>query len=96
MSCVKGSAKTGGRKKGTPNKVTKTTKEVIANLLDDYSESGLMQSDFRALEPKDRMYIAERLMNYTTPKMQSVAMTGDKDKPITIEQKLRDLAKMPD
>lgn len=92
MAKVKGTPKTGGRKKGSQNKVTKTTKEVIANLLQDYSDSGLMQSDFAALEPKERMFIAEKLMNYTTPKMQSVAMSGDTEKPITIEQRLRELA----
>ncbi len=85
--------KTGGRKKGTPNKSTLLGKEVIVSLLADYSNSGLMTSDFMALDPKDRLVIAERLMQYTMPKMQSTAVditTGDKEK--TIEDRLAELA----
>lgn len=85
--------KTGGRKKGTPNKSTMLGKEVIVSLLSDYSNSGLMTSDFMALDPKDRLVIAERLMQYTMPKMQATAIgltTGDKEK--TIEDRLAELA----
>lgn len=68
-------------------------KEVIVSLLSDYSNSGLMASDFMALEPKDRLVIAERLMQYTMPKMQATAIdlnTGEKEK--TIEDRLAELA----
>lgn len=85
--------KTGGRKKGTPNKSTTLGKEVIVSLLADYSNSGLMTSDFMALDPKDRLVIAERLMQYTMPKMQATAIdlnTGDREK--TIEDRLTELA----
>ena len=85
--------KTGGRKKGTPNKSSVLGKEVIVSLLSDYSNSGLMTSDFMALDPKDRLVIAERLMQYTMPKMQATAIdlnTGDKEK--TIEDRLAELA----
>lgn len=85
--------KTGGRKKGTPNKSTTLGKEGIVSLLSDYSISGLMTSDFMALDPKDRLVIAERLMQYTLPKMQATAIdlnTGDREK--TIEDRLAELA----
>lgn len=85
--------KTGGRKKGTPNKSTTLGKEVIVSLLADYSSSDLMTSDFMALEPKDRLVIAERLMQYTMPKMQATAIdlsTGDQER--TIEDRLAELA----
>lgn len=85
--------KTGGRKKGTPNKSTTLGKEVIVSLLTDYSNSGLMTSDFMALDPKDRLVIAERLMQYTMPKMQATAIdlnTGDREK--TIEDRIAELA----
>lgn len=85
--------KTGGRKKGTPNKSTTLGKEVIVSLLADYSNSGLMTSDFMALDPKDRLVIAERLMHYTMPKMQATAIdlnTGNREK--TIEDRLAELA----
>lgn len=89
--------KTGGRKKGTPNKATTLGKEVIVTLLADYSESGLMTSDFMALDPKDRLLIAEKLMQYTLPKMQSTAVditAGDREK--TIEERLAELAREDD
>lgn len=85
--------KTGGRKKGTPNKSTALGKEVIVSLLTNYSDSGLMASDFLALDPKDRLIIAEKLMQYTMPKMQATAIdltTGDKER--TIEDRLAELA----
>ena len=85
--------KTGGRKKGTPNKSTTLGKEGIVSLLADSSNSGLMTSDFMALDPKDRLVIAERLMQYTMPKMQATAIdlnTSDKEK--TIEDRLAELA----
>lgn len=85
--------KTGGRKKGTPNKSTILGKEVLVSLLSDYSASGLMTSDFMALDPKDRLMIAERLMQYTMPKMQSTAVdlkSADNQK--TIADRLAELA----
>ncbi len=69
----KGGKKYGGRVKGTPNKVTSMTKEVIAAMLAEYQRSGLLSQDFADLEPKDRMYIFDKLLNYTLPKMQSVS-----------------------
>lgn len=88
--------KTGGRPKGAANKVTRPVKEVISNLLTDYSNSGLMESDFADLEPRDRMMMAEKLIQYIMPKMQSVAMSGDNEKPVTIEARLAELAKRPE
>lgn len=88
-----GRGRLGGRQKGTPNKATRLGKEVIASLLADYSDSGLMAADFMALDPKDRLAIAERLMQYTLPKMQSTAVditAADRDK--TIQERLAELA----
>lgn len=85
--------KTGGRKKGTPNRVTALGKSAIAGLLNDYNASGLMSSDFAQLEAKDRLVIAERLMQYVMPKMQATAVditAGDRQK--TIEDRLAELA----
>ena len=86
--------KTGGRQKGSINKVTAQTKAVISSLISDYQDSGLMNADFMALEPKDRMAVAERLMQYVVPKMQStsIELESKADTRITIEQRLRDLS----
>lgn len=85
--------KTGGRKAGTPNKATAAMRTTIANLLNDYSESGLLDSDFRALKPVDRIYIAEKLLQYTTPKLQSIEADVRHEEDKTIEDKLVALSK---
>lgn len=88
--------KTGGRKAGTPNKVTTMSKEVIASLLTNYSESGLMIKDFALLEAKDRMTIAERLMQYVIPKMSSIDadVTSKSESEKNIEDKLKELSEI--
>ncbi len=89
--------KTGGRQKGSVNKVTAMTKAVISDLLSDYQDSGLMGSDFLALEPKDRFQCAEKMMQYIMPKMQSTSVDfNNKATKITIEQQLRELAEDPE
>lgn len=59
-----------GRPKGSPNKVTSSVKSWISQLLDDNREQ--IKKDFKKLEPKDRIAMFERLMQYVTPKMGSV------------------------
>lgn len=89
--------KYGGRQKGTPNKTTSMSKKIIAELLDNYSASGLMASDFEKLLAKDRLYIAKDLMQYVMPKMQAVAVDMDADvKTRTTEDKLLELSKLPE
>lgn len=85
--------KTGGRQKGTLNKVTNFNKQLINSLLATYSESGQMNNDFLELEPKDRILIAEKLMQYVTPKMQSTALDlSISNQDTTIENTLSTLA----
>lgn len=75
VKTVKGkSVKTGGRVKGTPNKATVLNKKAIENLLEQYNSSGMFSQDFLSLEPRDRIMIVERLIQYTTPKMQSTSV----------------------
>lgn len=64
-----------GRPKGTPNKVTSTVKQWLTDLIDKNRRQ--MQKDLKALEPKDRLMILERFMQYTVPKMQSVEQKID-------------------
>jgi len=59
-----------GRKKGTLNKVTMELKAWIKQLIDNNRVQ--LESDLKALEPKERWQIIERLMQYTTPKIQSI------------------------
>lgn len=85
--------KTGGRKAGVQNKVTTISKSVIADLLANYKDSGLMESDFISLEPKDRMQISEKFMQYIMPKVQSMAIDiNHNEENKTIEDRLSELS----
>ncbi|MCQ2077876.1 MAG: hypothetical protein MJZ20_12770 [Bacteroidaceae bacterium] len=84
MAIEKGrSGNPNGRPKGTPNKATKETREWLAKLIAKNQKQ--IERDLKALEPKDRLIILEKFMQYTTPKMQSVAATIDIEK-LTDEQ----------
>lgn len=62
--------KTGGRQKGTPNEVTKELRaKVSAFLSDNWS---LIESDFKQLQPKERLMFYEKLMSYGLPKLQTI------------------------
>ena len=71
MSRIIGTPKTGGREAGTPNKITGTLKEFVANLVDDNREQ--IVKDLKALKPKERLAVLERLMQYVLPKQQAVS-----------------------
>jgi len=73
----------GGRQKGTPNKVTSTVKEWLAQLIDKNRRQ--MERDIKDLEPKDRLQVLERLMQYVVPKQQAVQAEVDFNK-MTDEQ----------
>lgn len=70
MSRQKGTPKTGGRQKGTPNKITGTLKDFVSEMIDANRDQ--MQQDLKALSPKDRLLILEKLMQYTLPKQQAI------------------------
>jgi hypothetical protein len=67
---AKGTQKTGGRVKGTPNKVTQTTREWVQMLINNNRRQ--LERDLAELEAKERWQVIEKLMQYTLPKMQSV------------------------
>ena len=88
--------KTGGRKPGSVNKTTALNKSIITQMLAQYNDSGLMSSDFLSLDAKDRITIAERLMQYVMPKIQAVDMNVAAEvKERTIEDKLIELSQSP-
>lgn len=64
-----GRGRLGGRTKGTPNKTTATVKDWIASLIDKNREQ--VEADLVSLEPKDRLQMLERLMQYVVPKQQA-------------------------
>lgn len=70
MGRKKGTPKTGGRKVGTPNKVTGTLKDFISELIDENREQ--IRTDLKVLKAKDRLFVIERFLQYTLPKQQSI------------------------
>ena len=84
--------KTGGRQKGTPNKTTTFTKQVIQDILSEYYDTGLLSEDMKALEPKERVDAMLKFAAYVMPKPQSVDMSITATKAKTIEDKLEELA----
>ena len=75
MGRAKGTPKTGGRKAGTPNKVTGTAKEWIAGLIDNNRTQ--IENDMKKLDPKERLQMLEKLMQYVIPKQQAVSAKID-------------------
>lgn len=65
----------GGRKAGTPNKVTGTVKEWIAAVIDGNRKQ--FESDMKKLEPKDRVNALMKLLEYVVPKQASVRQRID-------------------
>jgi len=64
--------KTGGRGKGTPNKITADLRERIHDfLLENWQ---FIQDDFKKLDPKDRLLFYEKLLQYGLPKLQSTEL----------------------
>lgn len=84
--------KTGGRQKGTTNKITRTIRERLSEVTSQYYNSELFAKDIAQLEPKDRVTLMERLTNYVAPKMQSTTIDATVDTRKTIEDKLVELS----
>ena len=85
-----GRGRIGGRKKGTPNKVTGTVKEWLAALIDRNREQ--IEEDLRLLEPRERLAVLEKFMQYIVPKPKTeLAVTSDRQAAEVI-----DLSMIPD
>lgn len=79
--------KTGGRKKGTPNKDTKELRERISDLIDNNFEN--IQSDIDSLTPEKRLDFLVKLLEYSLPKLNRTELDTtlnslDKRKPFDI------------
>ena len=73
MGRTKGTPKTGGRKAGTPNKTTQTTREFVQSILDANQEQ--LRDDLKKLAPKDRVNALLGLLPYIIPKQQATTAT---------------------
>lgn len=70
MARPKGMPKTGGRQKGTPNKVTASVKGWLSCLIDKNRKQ--IERDLKAVEPMERLQMIEKLMQYVVPKQQAI------------------------
>ena len=86
--------KTGGRKKGTQNKVTALTKEIIADLTSKLQP--MIMEDIEALDPKDRVAAYIKLAEFVVPKPQRLDISLEGENTITIEDKLLNLSREND
>ncbi|WP_017732534.1 hypothetical protein [Nafulsella turpanensis] len=59
--------KTGGRKRGTPNKATAEVKDKIAAVFSEYGQEQML-ADFMDLKPLERLRLFASLAEYLTPK----------------------------
>ncbi len=78
-----GKGRLGGRQKGTPNKVTASVKDWLSDLIDKNRKQ--VEDDIKQLEPRDRLMVLEKLMQYVIPKQQAVSAKVDFEK-LTDEQ----------
>lgn len=69
----KGLPRTGGRKRGSTNKVTKDLRETISVFLQNNASK--MQEEYEKLDPKDKLAFFEKLIKYSIPVMSSVDQT---------------------
>ena len=75
MSRKKGTPKTGGRTAGTPNKISVGMKDFITKLV--YKNRKQIEKDLQELQPKERLLILEKLMQYVIPKHREVEISGE-------------------
>lgn len=59
--------KTGGRKKGTPNKNTQPLRDWFLSLIDENRTQ--IKKDLQTLEPKERLQWIEKILPYVLPKV---------------------------
>lgn len=67
-----------GRPKGKPNKVTGDVRRWLAELID--GNRAQIKKDLKALSPKDRLLVLEKLMHYVVPKQQATTLEVDYSK----------------
>ena len=76
--------KTGGRTKGTPNKLTNSIRETLAEVLNNYTLESLV-NDLTELTPFERIKVTTGLYRLTLPPMkQEVPEDNQEIQPIII------------
>jgi hypothetical protein len=64
-----------GRPKGIPNKSTNDLRQWVGDFIEGEREQ--IVSDWKALEPKDRIVMFEKLMRFVLPTLQATTLQTD-------------------
>lgn len=91
--------KTGGRKAGTPNKVTKSVRESLRDALTGYI-NGINEKNYSLFtdlmqiqEPAGRLAMVAKFLPYVAPKLQSVSLNNDESRNLSVEESFMELEK---
>lgn len=87
MAAPKNHAKAGGRKKGSPNKVTQESRELLNEILS--GEIPNIKAALKKVKADDDfkyLSILEKWMSYILPKRKDVTTDGEKIPSITINE----------
>jgi hypothetical protein len=85
--------KTGGRAKGTPNRTTAETKELIQNIAN--KELPKLGAMLEQLEPNERINAIAKLLPYILPKQNEVkAEITNTDKTLTSEEREKRISEL--
>lgn len=90
MPKEKGSPKTGGRKAGTPNKITKATKEVLAEFIG--SEADNFKEAMHQIYEEDKVTYAAlyvKMLPYVIPRLNSVDVNSTNSTKLSVEDTLK-------
>lgn len=89
--------KTGGRKAGTANKITKTVRESLSDAITGYfngiNEKGYsLASDLLQIEePAGRLAMVAKFLPYVAPKLQSISFNNDEQRSLSVEESFMEL-----
>lgn len=89
--------KTGGRKAGTTNKITKTVRESLSDAITGYfngiNENGysLANDLMQIKEPAGRLAIVAKFLPYVAPKLQSISFNNDEHRSLSVEESFMEL-----
>lgn len=87
----KGTVKTGGRKKGTPNILTSDLRSRIADFLSDNFDTAVAQWK-KIEEPVQKVKLYTDLIKFAVPTLQAVSLEATIKEEESIEEKLRELS----
>lgn len=68
-------AKTGGREKGTPNRLTKELRSALKNILHDEIEK--LPEHLATLDAKDRIELLVKIMPFVLPRVEVIKATAN-------------------